>query len=70
MKDLAENLKMLLGVGGGSQVVVQVHKDTGLVSKGVVHQPLEGLGGVFEAEGHTKELKKSEWRDDFCLGNR
>ena len=58
---------MLLGVGGGSQVVVQVHKDTGLVSKGVVHQPLEGLGGVLEAKRHVEVLEQAEGGDDGCL---
>ena len=43
LKDLMKNWKMLLLGGGGSQVVIQVQEDTGLVGEGAVHQLLEGL---------------------------
>jgi hypothetical protein len=36
-------------------------------SQNVVHEALERLGGVSQAEGHEGELKKAEWSGDGGL---
>ena len=64
-----KNLKMLLDGGGGSQVVVQVDEDAVLVGEGAVHQPLEGLGGILQAQRHVEVLEEPEGCDDSRLGD-
>ena len=33
----------------------------------MVHQPLEGLGGILEAKRHVEVLKQAKGGDDGCL---
>ena len=47
------------------QDVVQVHEQEVQILENGIHQPLEGLGGVLETEGHAEELKEPE-RGDHC----
>jgi hypothetical protein len=37
----------------GDEVVVQVGEEERQVAKNSVHEPLEGLGGVFKSERHV-----------------
>ena len=50
-------MKVIFVRGGGNEVVVQVHEDCRLSGESAVRQLLEGLGGVFEAEGHEEVLE-------------
>ena len=56
LEDLAQVISMIRGVRAGHEDVVEVNEHEGDAAKDAVYQPLEGLGGILEAEGHTKKL--------------
>ena len=61
-EDLPEMLAVLLQGVAGDDDVVQVAEHEGEVFEYAVHEALEGLGGVAEAEGHEEVLEQTEWR--------
>ena len=61
-EELTEVLQVLLQGAAGDDVVVEVGEDEGQVSKKLVHEPLESLGGVAKTERHEQVLKKAERR--------
>ena len=60
---------VLVEGGGGDQDVVQVDEHEVEVPAHAVHQPLEGLRSVAEAEGNFDELPEAEGGDDRGLGH-
>ncbi|KAG5346735.1 hypothetical protein C0989_000394 [Termitomyces sp. Mn162] len=61
MKDTADVLRMLRGRIRIDQDIVQIHDDKDVVHvvEDVVHEVLEGGGGVSHSEGHYKILKEA-----------
>ena len=57
-EDLPEMLDVLLQAVAGDDDVVQVAEDEGEVLEYAVHEALEGLGGVAEAEGMKRYSSK------------
>jgi len=56
--------------GPGDQVVVQIHKkERPKVPQRRVHEPLEYLRSVLQAEWHAQELKLRDWADVRVGGN-
>ena len=53
---------VLLRGAAGDDVVVEVGEDEGQVAEEHVHEPLEGLRGVAEAERHEQVFKEAERR--------
>jgi hypothetical protein len=47
--------------------IIQVGEAEVESSLNVVHESLERLGGVAQAEGHERELEKAKWCDDGRL---
>ena len=68
-EDLPEMLHVLLQAVAGDDDVVQVAEDEGQVLEDAVHEALEGLGCVAEAEGHEEVLEQTKWRNDRRLGD-
>ncbi len=68
-EDLPEMLDVLLQAVAGDDDVVQVSEDEGEVLEDAVHEALEGLGCVAEAEGHEEVLEQTEWRNDCHHGD-
>ncbi len=60
---------MLLQAVAGDDDVVQVAEHEGEVLEYAVHEALEGLGGVAEAEGHEEVLEQTKRRDDRSFGD-
>ena len=56
-------------VGAGHQNVVQVDKHKGKTTEEIIHEPLESLGSIAEAERHFGEFKKTERSDNGSLGD-
>ena len=54
---------------GGDENVVQINKTVWEMAKYSVHESLEGLCRVAEAERHPKELEQAEGCDDGSLGD-
>ena len=42
------------------EYIIQIYEGEIDVPKHAIHQPLESLGGIFQAEWHAKELKQSK----------
>jgi hypothetical protein len=53
----------------GDKDVVQVDESEREAFEEVVHEALEGLGGVAEAKGHDKVFVEAKGGDDCSLGN-
>ena len=68
-EDLPEMLDVLLQAVAGDDDVLQVAEDEGEVLEYSVHEALEGLVGIAEAEGHEEVLEQAERRDDRRLGD-
>jgi hypothetical protein len=56
----AEVLVVLLRRTGEDKDIVYIGKTEIQVFKDLVHETLEGLGGVSEAEGHKSKLEKAK----------
>ena len=62
-------LQMLTHGAAANNHIVQVHKDEVEASQDAVHQPLERVPGVPEAERHPKEFEESKRSGDGSLWN-
>ena len=60
---------MLLVGGAGHENIVQVDEAAVEAPEHAVHQSLEGLGSVLEAERHSHKLPQTKRRDDGGLGD-
>ena len=56
-ENLVEVIEMLLSGCTGDQDVVQIDEDALHIAQDPVHQPLKGLGRIFEAKRHSKEFE-------------
>ena len=68
-KDSTEVLEVGGTGRGGDENVVQINKTVWEMAKYSVHESLEGLCRVAEAERHPKELEQAEGSDDGGFGN-
>ena len=64
VEQLLEVVSVFFLVLARHQNVVQVDERKGKTLADGVHQPLEGLGGIFKPEGGPQKLEKSERRDN------
>ena len=46
-----------------NQNIIQIYEKEVEILEYGIHEPLEGLGCIFKAEGHAKEFEQSKWRD-------
>ena len=60
---------MCFGILAGHQDVVNVSENEVQTLTDDVHQALEGLGSILQAEGHSDEFIESKRGDDSGLGN-
>ena len=58
LEDMLQMIGMVREVCAGHEDVIEVDEHEGNPAKDAVHQPLESLGGILEAEGHAKKLHK------------
>ena len=56
-------------IGASYQNVVQIHENAIESAADHVHQSLESLSGIFQAERHAQELIESERRNDSSFWN-
>ena len=63
-KDLGQVLSVFGSVLACYQDVVQVHESIRKVSEYAIHEALEGLCRVLQAERHAEELEEAEGGDD------
>ena len=68
-ENLAEMVEVGTAVRTGDQDVIQVDKTERETVEDPVHEPLEGLGGVPQTEGHPEELEQTKGGDDGGLGD-
>ena len=59
-EDFTEVVEVLIQVLAGNQDVVQVRVAEWKATKNLVHEALEGLGGIPQTKRHTGELKQAE----------
>ena len=67
VEQLLEVVPVFFLVSACHQNVVQVDEGEGKTLADCVHQPLEGLGGVFKPKGSPQKFEKSEWGDNSSL---
>ena len=60
-------LVVLLGGSAKDKDVVYICKTEFQVFVNLVHETLEGLGGVSQTKGHIGKFEKSERNGDCCL---
>ena len=59
--------QVLLFRGARDEDVIQVDEEEGQVLEHRVHEALEGLRRVPQAEGHPQKLEETEEGDDGCI---
>ena len=62
-------LNMRSYIRAEDQDIINVKKTVGLITKDLIHHPLEGIPSVPEFEGKAEKLKHPKRSDDCCLGD-
>ncbi len=68
-QDELEVLLVFLTTGAGDEEIVDIYVANVEAMQNFVHEPLERLGCVPEAERHPQEFKQAKWGGHSCLGD-
>ena len=69
VEELGDVVDVLVQGGRSHQDIIQINKAKGEITNHTIHQPLECLGRIFQAEGGTDKLETAKGGGDGGLGD-